>query len=412
MTPSPPPAGRPLMAPLFAGVVLAVMALFTVELFRGQLPVGAGAGGGGGPARTPTPSNVVQVDPRAKVPGSIVYAKAGNLWIQSGASVRQLTTAGTDAMPTWSPDGRFIYFIRTQTGRGLFPQGCTGTPAWYTLTVPVLMRIPADGSGTAETIFSGLIHRGTYTWFAWVRQPAVSPDGRRIALVSDQPDPCRSDVVLQLLDLATGKVAPLPVSEVPPLGHQDPAWRPDGRVLAYVRNDRQGARGTPAIWRYTLASRTSAPLSGPGYTQPAWSPDGRYLAATATDPFGTDVVILDPATGAQILRVTTDHASWAPAWSPAGDALVFLHLAGGIVDLRLVPLEGSPPAWAVGEPLDLTVASDLDPSSRPGWFIPPEELPPSSAPSATPTGPGGSQSGPVGSPSGPGQPGPASTGAP
>ena len=56
---------------------------------------------------TPAPSNVVVVPPEVevKVPGSIVYAKAGNIWVQTGKDAKQLTTGGDDSMPSWSPDG-------------------------------------------------------------------------------------------------------------------------------------------------------------------------------------------------------------------------------------------------------------------------------------------------------------------
>ena len=41
------------------------------------------------------------------------------------------------------------------------------------------------------------------------------------------------------------------LDQVAPLGHQDPAWRPDGTdQLAYVRSDRDGAKGTPRIYLY------------------------------------------------------------------------------------------------------------------------------------------------------------------
>ena len=45
--------------------------------------------------------------------GSIVYAKAGNIWVQTGKDAHQLTTGGNDSMPSWSPDGTTVYFIRT-----------------------------------------------------------------------------------------------------------------------------------------------------------------------------------------------------------------------------------------------------------------------------------------------------------
>ena len=44
-------------------------------------------------------------------------------------------------------------------------------------------------------------------------------------------------------------------------------------------------------------------------------------------------MILDAA-GKEVLRVTDDAHSFSPVWSPAGDAIAFLHLAGTIVDLK------------------------------------------------------------------------------
>ena len=75
-----------------------------------------------GRPQTPAPSNVVIVPPEVVTfKGSIVYAKAGNIWIQTGKDVKQLTKGGDDSMPSWSPDGASIYFIRTterQTAAG------------------------------------------------------------------------------------------------------------------------------------------------------------------------------------------------------------------------------------------------------------------------------------------------------
>jgi Tol biopolymer transport system component len=121
-------------------------------------------------------------------------------------------------------------------------------------------------------------------------------------------------------------------------------------------------------------------VTGPGYLEPAYSPDGRFIAATKTDSFGTDVAILDPS-GKELLRVTDDHHSFSPVWSPAGDAVAFLHLEGTIVDLKMATLDASSGNWAVSKTIDLTKVSGLDGASRPSWYTPASELP---APSASP----------------------------
>ena len=151
---------------------------------------------------------------------------------------------------------------------------------------------------------------------------------------------------------------------------------PDGSYLLLVKNGRDGSRGAPQIIRYNPENQRSFTVTGPGYISPAPSPDGKYIAATRTDNFGTDVVILDGATGAEILRVTDD------------DGLVLAGLVAGRRRHRLPPSrrqhrrpeDGNArrrgrAAGPIGETTSLTEVSGLDAASRPGWFIPAEELP-------------------------------------
>jgi len=377
-----------LVAPVLSGLGLLVVFLVTISLLGVDLSFGTGgttgaggnAGNGGGTTnRTPAPSNVVLPEPEAAFEGSIVYAKAGNIWIQTGDAVRQLTDSGADSMPSWSPDGTTVYYIQTTQEPGLWP--AQGRDSHYAMSVPNLMAVPADGKGKPERLRTGKFKKNGKTWFYWMRQPVMSPDGKTFALVSDGPDPTKSDVILQFWDPVKNKTTIPKVSEVPPLGHQDPAWRPDGKMLYYVRNGREGAKGAPIIYRWDVVKKTSAAVTGPGYLEPSFSPDGRYIAATRIDAFGSDIVILDAAGGRELLRVTNDDGSWAPAWSPAGDAIAFFHIDGQIVDLRMAVLDGAAPDWSIKETKALTTVSGLDGSSRPDWFIPADQLPAAPSPS-------------------------------
>jgi dipeptidyl aminopeptidase/acylaminoacyl peptidase len=367
------------VAPALSAAGLLVVAVVSFALLGGALPAFPGTGGPGdpgGPIRTATPSNVVVVpdDPRTKIPGSLLYAKDGNVWVQTGDRARQVTTGGKDSMPTWSPDGASIYFVRVKHENGRWPS--SGINRIYNLAVPSLLRVNADGSGEPEVLLTGRIKRSSNTWSYFIREPSISPDGKTAAIITDGPDPTKSDVVVKLLDIAKGSLRDPKLPETPALGHQDPAWSPDGKTLLYVRNAREGARGTPAIYRYNLATEKSTALTGPGYTAPSWSRDGRYVAATKTSTFGTDVVILDARTGAELLRVTRDEGSFSPVWSPQGDAVAFFRVEHGVVDLYLVPLVGQAPGWTAGEPLALTISAGLEADSRPMWFIPADQLPP------------------------------------
>ncbi|MEO6207903.1 MAG: hypothetical protein ABIP77_08095 [Candidatus Limnocylindrales bacterium] len=390
--PNPPGAGDPYgvgpvgtwLAPTLSILGLLLVATVTLNLANGDLPFGLGAGGGdgGAPARTPTPSNIVEVPEGAAFDGAIVYAKDGNIWIQDRNEARQLTNSGNDAMPSWSGDGQWVYFIQTTRMEGSWP--VKGITEAYALDVPMLMRVREDGSGSAGVVLDGRITSGTDTYAYWIRQPEISPDGRTIAVISDAPDPDVRTPILQFLDPATGSLTDPQLETDGVLGHQDPAWSPDGTALLYVRNDRDGSRGAPRIMRYDVATGMGLPLTSGGYLYPSFSPDGAYVAATRTSTLGTDVVVLDGTTGEELLRVTDDGASWAPAWSPAGNGITFLHLDGQTVDLRLARLEGGAPAWAITETIDLTVVSGLDPASRPGWFIPADQLPATPAPTTVP----------------------------
>jgi dipeptidyl aminopeptidase/acylaminoacyl peptidase len=393
------------IAPIVAVVGLLVIALVTLNLLQGQLPFlpatangnGNGNGGGNGtgnePQGTPAPSNVVVTPPDTAFIGSIVYAKAGNIWVQSGTDAKQLTDDGHDSMPTYSADGSWIYFIRVEVGAAKFPTEGNKERSWYDLFTPVLMRIRADGT-QPKRLLTGRYTQGSSTWFYWLRQPTPSPDNKTIAVVSDGPNPLQSDIVLQTFTPATKQLKSLNLPETTHLGHQDPAWRPDGKVLLYVRNSRDGTRGAPQIFRYDVTTKRTRPLTGPGYLAPAWSPDGRWIAATKTDAFDTNIVILD-AVGTEVLRVTDDGQSFSPVWSPAGDAVAFLHLTGTSVDLRMAKLDPSSGQWAVAATVDLTKVSGLDGTSRPSWFVPLDQRPatlpspggappPSASPSVTP----------------------------
>jgi dipeptidyl aminopeptidase/acylaminoacyl peptidase len=384
------PAGT-MLAPALSVVGLALIAWLSVSLLTGNLPFGLGSGRGGpggavGAEKTPTPPNVVIVPsapPEARLAGLIVYAKQGNLWVEDAAGARQITDTRRDSMPSFSRDGNWIYFIETRRDSGLF--SLRGKPyRTYTLAYPLLMRVHPDGSGR-ERLTSGLYHSGQNTWFYWLRQPVLSPNGRTVALLSDGPDPTNSNVVLQFFDLKSKKLTKAGVPEFPPLGHQDPAWSPDGATLLYVKNGRSGSRGAPQIYRYVVATKKTRALTGPGYNSPRFSPDGRYVVATKTSNLGTDVVILDARNGAEIVRVTDDSHSWAGAWSPAGDGIVFLHIEGGVTDVQFVKLSGPSGRWTVGKAVPLTENAGLDGASHPDWFIPADQLPrPSPTPAGTP----------------------------
>ncbi len=387
-------AARPFLAPILSLGGLAIVGLLTIALLTGNLPFitalspdggpnDPGPGGAVVPGRTPSPSAPPVVNPEVGIDGKLVYAKAGNLWIHEGTESRRLTNTGRDAQPAWSADGAWVYFIETRMTTGRF--AVAGFERYYDLRYPILTRIRPDGSDR-EALLSGLYRTGPsncFTWFFFLRDPAVSPDGKQLALVSDGPDPTTSNVVLQTFAIARTRLAKVDVPEQAPLGHQNPTWSPDGKFILYVKNGREGDQGLPTLWRYEVATKKYTAVTGPGYTHPSYSADGRRIVATKTTSLGTDIVVLDARNGNELLRVTSDGRSWGGAWSPDGTQIAFLRLAGVTVDLHVATLEGATGGGlAVKETKPLTEFSGLDAESRPAWWGPR----PTPAPTASPVG--------------------------
>src|SRR5689334_8603207 len=162
-----------LIGPIVSVVGLILIAVVTINLFDYNLPLLGGGGGGNGgngavagPELTPAPSNVIVVPQEARFLGKIVYAKAGNIWVQSDEGATQLTNGGGASMPSFSPDGNWVYYIHDTPTRGKWPH--RGTPTWYDIDLNELFRIRADGSGQPQRLLSGQVRSGSNRWSAWI----------------------------------------------------------------------------------------------------------------------------------------------------------------------------------------------------------------------------------------------------
>jgi Tol biopolymer transport system component len=381
------------LGPILSLVTLAVVATLSLGLLGGPLPAlginRAQTNTGDVPNRTPDPVKVFipAIPQTPEIRGSILFAKAGNIWTVSGAdALTQRTSGGHDQYPSWSHDGATIYFLALRGAQGTVPcsmvaaSGCISSAVHYTLDYPVLSRMPA-GAGGSTAIQSGLYSwaGGQFTYFYGLWQPAVSADGKTVALITDAPDPFSLDYQLAFMPSAGGQLTRAPLAEDSGLGHNDPTWSPDGRVVAYTYNHRDGTLAQPRIALYNVRTGASRFLTTFGYAEPSFSPNGRWIAAIRTSAKGEDVVILDASSGAELLRVTNDGHSFEPVWSPAGDQLAFLRANGLSIDLWADTLGGSGNAFSVTKEEPVTSQSALDGTSKPSWFIPAAEMPSPSA---------------------------------
>src|SRR6185312_13232068 len=126
----------------------------------------------------------------------------------------------------------------------------------------------------------------------WAR---CSPDGRRIAFISD---------------LSGGEAM-----------RYDPEWSPDGKRLAF--SDKDGR-----LWVVTVADKklTEVVRETRGEIRDyAWSPGGDHLAFSVSNPTGFRSIWIWSVEGGKLRRITDEqfHAN-QPAWDPKGDYLYYL----------------------------------------------------------------------------------------
>jgi TolB protein len=106
----------------------------------------------------------------------------------------------------------------------------------------------------------------------------------------------------------------------------EPAVSPDGKQLAYI-SDRTGK---PQIYLMDLGSKKVSRLTHQGAynTSPAWSPDGSFIAFSARRSGGTAIFRINVATGAESQVTPFDIEAEDPTWSPDGSMIAFTGIEG------------------------------------------------------------------------------------
>ena len=154
-----------------------------------------------------------------------------------------------------------------------------------------------------------------------LRDPAYSPDGRKVAFAGESADASRIGVV------EDGKVhARSPQSTAAIKGLQQPAFTADGKKVVF--------RAFGADWGlYTVSAAGGTPTKialGAEYrepAEPAYSPDGRLLAFSALDANGDRRVYLKNLETEQITPLTSGGSGQAfPAFSPDSANVAYMNI--------------------------------------------------------------------------------------
>ena len=302
-----------------------------------------------------------------------------DLWRVSfdGRERTQLTHTpdADESQAQWSGDGKFIAFLsdRKHTD-GNDDEGAT--QVWM---------MPADG-GEARQI----------THFpAGVEEFALSPDGKRLAVIAYDPErapgvkkpPNPPPIVtkrfqfkddeagwmgarykhLYLFDIASGKAVLLTPGKH---DEQEPSWSPDGRQIAYVTKRGPDPDRTLDYNIYLIDAHAGArerqlttfrgsDLDPYWESRPAWSPDGKriaYLQGGAPKwlyyaPW--QLAVIDVTTGKSSIPAPIDRCFTHPAWAPDGRSVYALIERAEVTHLARIDVRS-------GKVTDLTHGNRFD----------------------------------------------------
>ena len=149
-----------------------------------------------------------------------------------------------------------------------------------------------------------------FAWKSLETSPQMSPDGQKIAFVSDSARPRRPQIyVHNMLSHKTERVT------FRGSYNSSPKWSPDGSQLVYERQ----VKGVFQLFKYTLLPRRHLQLTFGRYDaeKPDWSPNGKQIVFSAKKKKMAKLYYIS-AFGGRSIRVTTnanDIAETNPVWS-------------------------------------------------------------------------------------------------
>ena len=263
------------------------------------------------------------------------------LWLYSSTGREPIDVtdrSSREQSPSWSPDGRQLFFVSNRGGsmdlwqQRIGEEGPVGAPE--PLTVGVGMRRAAfspDGTklayskgGLVENVWRvPILRERPASWAdaeqitigqAYTSHGDISPDGRRLLVQSDRA----GNRDIWVLPAEGGDMTQLTTN---PAADGRPRWSPDGREILFV----SGRTGNSDLWVMPAEGGPARQLtSDPAPDQRAtWSPDGTEIAFVSFRSGNADIWVVSADGGEP--RQLTDHpgGDWNPTWSSDGNWLVF-----------------------------------------------------------------------------------------
>ena len=276
-----------------------------------------------------------------------------------GGNPRRLTNNfDNDWSPSWSLDGNRIVFFSNRD-RHVHVNG------WPTYEIYVM---DADGGNPQNLTNSPNDDRN----------PSWSPDGKRIVFVSDRDGFKNDDGVIADEIYVMDADGNNPQNLTNDLNDdRNPSWSPDGKRIAFVSQREghfKGAAGiTDEIYVMDADGGNQRRLTENRQNDwdPVWSPDGKRIAFASDrkgDLVNFEIYVMD-ADGGNQRRLTENRVyDWSPSWSRDGERIAFMSKRDGNSEIYVMGANG-------GNQQNLTNNPHSDAS--PAWLNSPFSVSPS-----------------------------------
>jgi Tol biopolymer transport system component/serine/threonine protein kinase len=288
---------------------------------------------------------------------------------------REITASHRDRYPLFSPDGKWIAFIRDVSALAseIFVVRAAGGPATQLTFDRQEMRGMTWTADSREIVFassrsgadgslwrisaSGGAPRPISSTLRDASEPSISLHAHRLAYKEDWID---TNIYLLtghgFIGDSPGRFGdPVPVVNWTREEHS-PAFSPDGERLAFVSN----RSGNQEIWvsrRDGSQAAQITSLRAQNTGSPRWSPDGRSIAFDSWSSGNSSIYVVASGGGVPRVLIADPFGSWMPSWSPDGQ---WIYFSRGLYVLR--EIWKIPAAGGVASQLTHTGAFEAVPS--------------------------------------------------